>query len=97
MRFEWDEWKNAKNYRKHGFSFEAAALVFADPHAVVFLERTEPEERWQIVGLAGSITVLFVVFTLREDNGDEIVRIISARKAAPQERQAYDQAYSKDS
>jgi len=31
LRFEWDPAKAASNLRKHGVSFEIAALVFADP------------------------------------------------------------------
>jgi uncharacterized DUF497 family protein len=34
MRFEWDEAKNRKNFKKHGIEFETAVLVFDDPYAV---------------------------------------------------------------
>jgi uncharacterized protein len=36
MRFEWDEDKNESNQRKHGISFETAALVFEDPNRLHF-------------------------------------------------------------
>ncbi len=49
------------------------------------------EERWQTLGvIGGSITVL-VAHTYREENGEEVVRIVSARNATPSERTAYEE------
>ena len=54
MIFDWDETKNRAKRAKHRVSFEAAALVFEDPHAVGVPDRVEEgEERWQTVGMAG--------------------------------------------
>jgi hypothetical protein len=51
MRFEWNEPKNRKNFKKHGIPFETAALVFDDPHALNEQDRmVEDEERWQTIG-----------------------------------------------
>ncbi len=36
MRFEWDQYKNETNQRKHGISFEEAKTVFYDEYAVLF-------------------------------------------------------------
>ena len=92
MRFEWDEKKNLANRRKHKVSFETATLVFEDPHAISMLERIEEgEERWQTVGMAGGVLVMFVAHTYRESDGEEVVRIISARKATPRERSMYEE------
>ena len=90
MRFEWDEVKNRRNRRKHKISFENAKLVFDDPEALADRDReVDDEERWQTVGvIAGSITIV-VAYTYRMEAGDEVVRIISARKASPSERRAY--------
>ena len=90
MRFEWDEVKNRRNLRKHKISFESAKLVFDDPQALADRDReVDNEERWQTVGsIDGSITVV-VAYTFREEAGDEVIRIISARKASPAERRAY--------
>lgn len=56
------------------------------------LERIEEgEERWQTVGMAGAVLVMFVAHTYRESEGEEVVRIISARKATPRERSTYEQ------
>ena len=92
MRFEWDEKKNLANRRKHRVSFETATLVFEDPHAISVLERIEEgEERWQTVGMAGGVLVMFVAHTYRESDGEEVVRVISARKATPRERSMYEE------
>ena len=92
MRFVWDEEKSRRNLAKHKVSFETAKLVFDDPHAVSRLDRVEDgEERWQTLGLAAGIVVLLVVHTYREDGGEEVIRIISARKATANERTVYDQ------
>jgi len=91
MIFAWDENKNLMNQRKHGVSFESAVRVFEDPGALSFVERVlEGEERWHTIGLAGGIAVLLVVHTVDEENGEEKIRIISARKAAPRERALYE-------
>lgn len=96
MRFRWDERKNHINRRKHRVSFETAALVFDDPYHVSHLEReVEGESRWQTIGMAKGLHVLLVVHTTPEsdedDEKEESIRIISARKATPQERRIYAQ------
>jgi len=92
MRFEWDEVKNRRNLGKHKISFEKAKLVFDDPHALSYREReVEGEERWQTLGgIGGSITVL-VAHTYREEDGEEVIRIVSARNATSSERRAYEE------
>jgi uncharacterized DUF497 family protein len=93
MLFVWDEGKSRVNRRKHGISFETALRVFEDPRAVSYVDRVvDEEERWQTVGLAGGIAVLLVVHTTGEEDGEETIRIISARKATPGERYLYDSA-----
>ncbi|MGO9591487.1 MAG: BrnT family toxin [Candidatus Acidiferrales bacterium] len=94
MRFIWDEEKSRRNLAKHEVSFETARLVFDDPSAVSRLERVEDgEERWQTLGLVGGIVILLVVHTYREEGSEEIIRMISARKATAQERMAYEQGF----
>lgn len=92
MRFEWDEIKNRRNLRKHRISFEVAKLVFDDPHAMSDREReVEGEERWQAVGvIVGAVTVI-VAYTCRREYDEQVIRIISARKASPSERRAYEE------
>ena len=92
MRFAWDEAKNRANKVKHGVSFELAKLVFDDPLHLSLPDRYEQdEERWRTIGLVGTVELLLVVHTYVEQNGEEIVRIISARKATRRERAIYEE------
>jgi uncharacterized DUF497 family protein len=94
MRFVWDEKKSRLNLAKHEISFEAAILVFDDPRAVSRPDRVAAEEeRWQTLGLAGGIVILLVAHTWREEHGEEVIRIISARKATPHERRIYEENF----
>jgi hypothetical protein len=87
MTFVWDERKARDNQRKHGVSFDTAARVFEDAHAVSYAEAVvNGEQRWHTIGLAGGIAVLLVVHTFEEQDGEEEIRIISARKASRGER-----------
>jgi hypothetical protein len=90
MVFAWDETKNRANRRKHGISFETAARVFEDPDAVSYLDRVvDQEERWHSIGSSAGIAILLVVHTSEKQNGEEEIRIVSARKATPRERALY--------
>jgi uncharacterized protein len=92
VHFDWDESKNRANQRKHGVSFELAKQVFADPLALSRLDRAEDyEQRWQTLGLVGGTVILLVAHTVREEHDEEIIRIISARKATRRERRHYEQ------
>jgi uncharacterized DUF497 family protein len=91
MQILWDRNKDRSNRAKHKVSFEVASLVFEDPFHLSILERIESvEERWQTLGMIGSVVVLLVAHTLVEQAGEEVVRIISARKATRKERQWYE-------
>jgi uncharacterized DUF497 family protein len=92
MNFEWDEAKSRLNLAKHGISFENAKRVFEDPHALSYQDReVDREERWQTMGLIGRSVVALVAHTYREQEGEAVVRIISARKATLPERRAYEE------
>ena len=89
MLFEWDENKNRSNKAKHGISFEYACEIWLDPNYVIIEDRTSTlEERWFAIGLVDAQFVLLAVHTYRGPDED-IVRIISARKATPHERRRY--------
>ena len=49
------------------------------------------ELRWQTIGMVKGMQVLLVAHTLLESGDAEVVRVISARKATPQERRIYAQ------
>ena len=92
MRFVWDLAKAESNHRKHGVRFEDAVQVFFDPLHLTVQDRVEGGEyRWQTIGQVGGAAVLLVAHTVTEDGPEpvEVIRIISARRATPQERKRY--------
>lgn len=89
--FEWDPAKAEGNLKKHGVAFEDAVRVFADPSHISEVERIEGgEHRWQTIGAVDGIRLLLVVHAWRDEDGIEIIRIISARKAERHERRRYE-------
>jgi uncharacterized DUF497 family protein len=89
IRFEWDKQKNRENKRKHGISFEEAQTVFLDENAIRYFDpdHSEDEDRFIMLGISFALRVLIVCHCYRQD--DEVIRIISARKADKREEQEY--------
>jgi uncharacterized DUF497 family protein len=88
VNFEWDENKNQENIRKHGFDFSDAWQIFQAPLVTdLDLGTDYGEDRWIVIGLLGSRTVV-VTFTLR---GAQTIRIISLRKAFRHERKKFEE------
>ena len=89
IRFYWDSNKNKTNIKKHKISFEEARTVFFDENARVISdpEHSINEERFIIMGLSFKFNLLIVVHTYKEN--DEVIRIISARKATKSESKYY--------
>jgi uncharacterized DUF497 family protein len=97
VRIEWNEEKNAANQARHnGLDFETASRVFNDPLCVFRKDRVDEvgEQRWHAIGSAGTAQLLLVVHVYRSDHDEEIIRIISARKARKQESRGYFQQAS---
>ncbi len=95
LRFDWDPVKAAANARKHGVTFEEAKSVFWDDFAL-FQEDTEHsvgEERFLLLGLSSKPRLLLVVHGYRA--GEDVIRLISARKATPHERSQYSARWRK--
>lgn len=91
MKITWDENKNALNKIKHRVSFELAQLVFEDPLHISQRDRVvNGEERWQAVGLAPGALLLLVVHTWADYDGEEHIRIVSARNVTKIERRDYE-------
>lgn len=92
MRWTWDPAKSAANRGKHGLSFETAALVFDDPLHASRQDAHPAGNRWHTIGLVGRV-LLLVVHTWPEEleNGEQVGRIISARKATAHERRSYEE------
>ena len=92
MRFEWDQAKNRRNLSKHKISFETAQAVFDDPNVLSLFDRiVDGEERWQSLGLIDGVVVVLIAHTYCEEDGAEVIRIISARRATPRERRWYEE------
>jgi len=88
IRFEWDPRKATSNKEKQ--------RRFVRRGGIGLLRRTSPvsrgpqpageEERFVLLGLSAALRVLVVVHALREQ---DVIRIISARKATRPGRQQY--------
>lgn len=94
MRFESDEKKNRQNLAKHGIDFETAEIVFDDPYALSRPDEVhDEEERTVTLGEIAPGVVLFVVHTaFAAEDGEEVIRFISARAATSKERKGYEEA-----
>ena len=92
MRFTWDEGKSRSNLKDHKVSFERASLVFKDPHALSIPDPFEDEERWRTMGLVNGVVILLVVHTAKGRDDDQVIGIISARKATRREAEEYEKA-----
>jgi uncharacterized DUF497 family protein len=87
VRFEWHPSKAAANQRKHDVGFEEAAECFADPLALVFDEARYPD-RLILIGESQRRRLIFSVFV---EKHEDVIRIISARKATAAERRRYEE------
>lgn len=87
--FEWDKSKNSQNKKKHGVSFEEGQTVFVDKNALLLNDpdHSDEEYRFILLGLSSSLRILVVCHCYRKN--DEIIRIISARKATKLEEKQY--------
>ena len=92
MRFEWDDNKNLTNILKHGISFEEAVLVFDDPFHISKLDKrfSYYEERWITLGQTKNNRLVVAIHLYFDSDEEEVVRIISARKATANERNQYE-------
>ena len=89
LRFIWDERKSRENERKHRVTFEEAQSVFFDEQALEFFDpdHSELEDRFLLVGRSYHLRVLLICHCLRDS--EQVIRIISARRATKKERAVY--------
>ena len=89
IKFEWDENKNQINQKKHGLDFAEAQTVFYDDDAIMFVdpEHSVEEERFLILGITEYERLCIVSHCYRGE--DNVIRIISARKATKNETKIY--------
>ena len=91
VQFAWDPKKAVRNIKKHeGITFEEAATIFRDQLAFIFDDETHSEDEYReiIIGYSDRNRLLIVSFTEQDD----VIRIISARKADAEERTDYEKA-----
>jgi uncharacterized protein len=87
LEFEWDPVKADANFLKHGVTFETAARAFDDPAVLIAGDdRFNYGETREVAYGVVEAAVLVVVYVERVGN---LIRIISARHATPQERRRY--------
>ena len=87
MSFEWDQNKATINLKKHRIDFADAVTVFDDFNTVTVTDPDHDEERFVTIGMDAYGRILVVVYTWRED----IIPLISARKATKHERKQYEE------
>ena len=86
MKFEWDERKRRKNISRHGFDFQDVTSIFDDPDALTILDDRFDygETRFLTFGFLNNVLISIV-----HTENDEIIRIISVRKAEKDEEIEY--------
>jgi len=85
VRFEWDETKRLANIKIHAIDFVDLEVLFEGATVTVLDDRFDyGEERFVTLGLLNGVA-LVVIHT----ENDEVIRIISARKATKYEERNY--------
>ena len=89
MRFDWDRRKAALNERKHGISFEEAQTAFFDEEALIIADpdHAGDEQRFILLGAAATNKLIVVCHCYR--GADDVIRLISARRANRRELVTY--------
>ena len=89
LRFEWDSKKAQSNRKRHGITFEESSTIFGDPLSITVHDPAHSigKDRFITIGTSVNDKLIVVVHTDRND----IIRIISARKATKNERRQYEQ------
>ena len=91
MQFEWDEGKNLANIRKHKIDFADVPAMFEEPMLIELDDRFDyGEDRWMGIGFLDN-GVAVVVWVERQN---DLIRLISARRANRYERQRFQQYLS---
>jgi len=85
MKFEWDEGKRVENLKKHRLDFADVSLVFENVTVTEKDDRFDyREQRYHTLGILRGIIV-----AVSHTESDDLVRVISLRKAEKYEEQIY--------
>lgn len=89
LQFAWDPRKDRANQKKHRIGFNEAKSVFLDEFARIIpdAESSDDEPRFLMLGMSIGLRVLVVCHCYRES--EQVIRLISARRADPTERKEY--------
>jgi hypothetical protein len=89
LTFQWDPDKDAASQRKHNVGFDEAATAFYDEAALLAddPDSSDDEQRFLLLGLSRRLRLLVVCHCYRES--EQVIRVISARKANRRERRTY--------
>lgn len=93
MQFKWDEEKRLANVAKHALDFRDAAKIWLKDVIDPAGERiVDGEYRPTALGVVGDDDIIIaVVYTARDD----VIRLISARRARRNERKVYQDRYER--
>lgn len=83
LEFAWDENKRIATIEKHGIDFAQVIEIFESDHLII-PARSETEDRFAAVAKWNGMMVT-VIFTKRDD----LIRLITARRARQNERDLY--------
>jgi len=88
--FDWDPAKAKRNLKNHGVSFEEAKSAFFDDYARQFFDEShsENEDRFLLLGVSNHSRILLICHC--ELDSEDVIRIISARKATAKEKKLYE-------
>ncbi|QQZ30316.1 BrnT family toxin [Thiothrix subterranea] len=85
--FTWDERKRQTNLKKHGIDFADVTGIFYDDETIIIEDSSHyDEQRYIALGMDAKNRVVVVVHVYREE---DVIRIISARKADKTEHQQF--------
>jgi uncharacterized DUF497 family protein len=89
LQFEWDSRKALSNKKKHRITFEEASTVFGDPLSTTISDpvHSRTEDRFITIGTSVNNELIVVVHA----DYDDVIRIVSARKATRNERKQYEE------
>jgi len=88
--FDWDKGNRAK-CEKHGLSVSVIESLFARPIAILpDAAHSQSERRFRAIGRTDKGRGVFIVFTLRDEGEEVLIRPISARYMHKKEIEAYE-------
>lgn len=85
VRFEWDSEKSSSNKSKHGIDFETAKELWLDDNRIEIHAPHPVEDRWIMIGRLQK-NIWIAIYT----NRNEVIRIISVRRARKKEVELYE-------